>query len=239
MSNGKIFQGFDEAVADIHDGASIMMMSFAGPGGLCQNLIRALRNHGAKNLTAICCPNFGWSGGTKLKKSNEDNIYPNILVENGQVAKGILSWQKGEAETTQAFEKASLSGEVEAEVVPLGVLTHRIRAGGSGIAAFYSPVGVGTYHARNKETRTFNGREYILEYPLRGDFGFVRAYKADKMGNLVYRGTSRAINPLIAKACDVVIAEVDEIVEVGELDPEHIITSCIYVDRIIQVPEKN
>ncbi|MFH1350318.1 MAG: 3-oxoacid CoA-transferase subunit A [Pseudomonadota bacterium] len=238
MRDGKIWESFSEAVSDIPDGATLMMVHFAGPGGLCQNLILALRDHGAKNLTVISCANFGFGGGTRIKPDFKEYIDPHILVENGQVKKGICTWQKGDGIGRNAFETATISGKVEAEIVPLGVLSHRIRAGGTGVPAFYSPVGVGTLYARNKETRVFNGREYILEYPLRADFGFVRAYKADKMGNLVYKGTGKTVNPLIAKACDKVLVEVDEIVEIGELGPEEIVTPGIYVDRIIQVPQK-
>jgi len=233
----KVYTSFDEVVADIPDGASVMMMSFLGPGGCPQNLILALKNLGVKNLDVYPCPNFGISAALKNKPGYRGYLQPDILVENGQVKKGHVTWARAVEGEYSAFEKAVLSGEVEVEMIPLGVYAHRLRAGGSGMGAFYSPVGVGTVYERGKEKRLINGKEYLLEYPIRADYGFVRAYKADRMGNLIYRGSSRCFNPLIAKACNITIAEVDEIVEVGELDPEQIITPGIYVDRIVEIPE--
>lgn len=233
----KIYDSFKEAVSDIPDGASVMMMSFLGPGGCPQNLISALKDHGAKELDVYPCPNFGISGPLKNKPGYKEYVQPDILVGNGQVKKAHVTWSRAVTGEYSALENAALSGEVEVEMIPLGVYAHRLRAGGSGVGAFYSPVGVGTVHEQSKEKRVINGREYLLEYPIRADFGFVRAYKADQAGNLVYRGTSRCFNPLIAKACNVTIAEVDEIVDVGELAAEQIITPGIYVDRIVQIPE--
>lgn len=232
----KVYLNADEAVVDIPDGATVMLNSLVGPGGIPQNLILALRNQGAKNLTIISGNfNLGWVMGRLLP----DVITSNILVENKQVKKVILWFAMLERVmgVKGALDQAVARGEVELEIVPMGTLTERIRAGGAGIGGFYSPVGVGTLYEVGKEKRVINGKEYILELPLRADFAFVRAHKADKFGNLVYRGTSRCTNPVIATAGDVVIAEVDEIVEPGELDPECIITPGIFIDRIVKVPQ--
>lgn len=233
----KIYPNADEAVADIPDGATVMLHSIVGPGGIPQNLILALRNQGAKNLTIISGNfNLGWVMGRFLP----DVITSNILVENKQVKKVILWFAMLERVmgVKAPLDQAVARGEVELEIVPMGTLTERIRAGGAGIGGFYSPVGIGTSYEVGKEKRVINGKEYILELPLRADFAFVRAHKADKFGNLVYRGTSRCTNPVIATAGDVVIAEVDEIVESGELDPECIITPGIFIKRIVKVPQK-
>lgn len=230
----KICPNADEGVADIPDGATVMLHNIIGPGGIAQNLILALRNQGAKNLTMICGTfSLGWVMGRLLP----DVITPNILVENKQVRKVILWWASTERSMGKkcALDIAVERGEVELEIVPMGTLVERIRAGGAGIGGFYSPVGVGTFYETDKEKRVIDGKEYLFELPLRADFAFVRAHKADKFGNLVYRGTSRLTNPIIATAADVVIAEVDEIVEPGELDPECIITPGIFVDRIVKV----
>ncbi len=230
----KVSASFDQAVADIPDGASIMIGLFAGPGGMPQNLITALRAHGAKNLTVICS-NFGFGVQTKTP---QPFVSPAILVDNGQIKKAIVNWTRsnrpGEASPLEGAVKA---GIVELELMPMGVQATRMKAGGMGIGAFYSPIGIGTIYEKGREKRAINGREYLLEYPLRADYGFVRACKADKLGNLVYKGTERAANPLVAKACDITIAEVDEIVETGEIDSDHVVTPGMYIDRIIPIPE--
>ena len=232
----KIYTSFDKAVQDIQDGASVMMMSFAGPGGVPQNLIWALKNKGARDLEVMPCPNMGFSTVKKGHPRFKSYITPDILVENGQVKKGIVTWGGVAYEGSHfgsAFLEAVTRGEVEGELVPLGVYAYRLRAVGMG--AFYSPIGVGTPYEKGKEKKIINGKEYLIEYPLSADFGFIRAYKADKLGNLIYRGTARGFNPLIAKAARLTIAEVDEIVEPGEIDPEHIITPGIFVDRIVKI----
>ncbi len=234
METNKEYSSFRQAVADIPDGASIMIGLFAGPAGMPQNLILALRNHGAKNLTVICS-NFGFGIQTKTPKPF---ISPAILVDNGQVRKAIVNWTRSNSPgEISPLEQAVKAGKVELELMPMGVQTTRMKAGGMGIEAFYSPIGIGTVYERGKEKRVFNGKEYLLEYPLRADYGFVRACKADKLGNLTYKGTERAANPLVAKACDVTIAEVDEIVESGEIAPDHVVTPGMYLDRIIPIPE--
>ena len=240
----KVFSSFDEAVATVPDGAVIMFSGFADPGAWPHHLIWALRNQGAKNLTAISS-NMGigpyLSTGPGAVRPGEVFAEISILVENGQIKKGIsTTFYSGRYGRTTGqylpFEKAYLAGEVEAEVVPLGTFEERIRAAGAGIGGFYTPVGVGTDIAKGKEKRLINGREYILEFPLRADYAFIRAHKADKLGNLVYKGTSRCSGPTMATAADITIAEVDEIVEPGELDPEVIVTPGIFVNRIVKIP---
>lgn len=234
----KIRPSFADAVADIPDGASVMM-SFWGIVGTPFNLIRALLDQGAKQLTYIGQN----TGGThilkalpaKAKVAGYFEAMPYLLLQNRQLKKVIVTWGAG-AEGNPVKEMI-LSGEIQAEIVPLGTLVERIRAGGSGLQGFYTTTGVGTFYEKGKETKVIEGKKCILELPLRADFGFVRAYKADKMGNLIYRLSSRSINPLIAKACDVTIAEVDEIAETGELDPDQIITPGFYIDRIVKIPE--
>ncbi len=234
----KVFNSFAEAVADIPDGASVMMSSW-GTAGTPFNLIRALRDQGAKDLTYISQN----TGGTRIIAAFPDrpemsrylDAMPFILLRNKQLKKVIVTW--GAGTEGNPVEEMVLSGEVEAEVVPLGTLVERIRTGAAGLQGFYTTTGVGTFYEKGKETKVINGKKCILELPLRADFGFVRAHKADRMGNLIYRLTSRGINPLIAKACDVTIAEVDEIVDAGELDPEEIITPGLYVDRILRIGE--
>jgi 3-oxoacid CoA-transferase subunit A len=233
----KIYSSFGEAIGDIPDGASVMMMSFIGPGGCPQNLIMALKDLGVKNLDVYALSNFGISSGLKDKPGYREYLQPDVLVRSGQVKKAHTTWARAVTGEYSAFADAVRSGEIEVEMIPLGVYAHRLRAGGSGMGAFYSPIGVGTVYERGKDKRIINGREYLLEYPIRATFGFIRAFKADTLGNLIYRGTSRCFNPLVAKACDVTIAEVDEIVEPRELDPEQIVTPGMYVDRIVAIPE--
>ncbi|MFC1981454.1 3-oxoacid CoA-transferase subunit A [Chloroflexota bacterium] len=236
----KICESFDQAVSDIPDGALILVFHFATSGGTPQNLLWSLKNQGVKDLTVVSFTTMGVGPGIHEKRGIlKSFVSPNILFESGMVKKGIVAWA-GPGRLTHAlgaFETAFAAGKVDGEIVPMGVLAHRIRAGGSGIGAFYSPVGLGTLYERGKEKRIINGKEYILEYPIIADFGLVRAYKADKLGNLIYHATSRGINNLIAKASRTTIAEVDEIVEIGELDPEVIVTSGIYIDRIVKIGE--
>jgi len=230
----KIWNSFDEAVADIRDGASIMMFSW-GTAGTPQNLIRALRDHGAKDLTIIS-HNFipSWIG---THVCTEDEVMtPYFLMK--QVKKVITSWPRP---IGAASDSAESSGEVmdniELEITSHGVLAERIRAGGNGIGGFFSPTGIGTVLEEGKEKRTIGGKEYIFETPIKADFSFLRAHKADRRGNLTYHGSGRGGNPYMAMAGEITIAEVDEIVEVGELDPEVIVTPSIFVDRIVKVPD--
>ena len=219
----KVFSSFQEAVADVHDGATIMFGGFIYKPGSPTNLIRALRGKGAKNLTVV---------GNRCGGADID-----VLFEARQVRKAIASATVPMSQNPLSpFEKQYLAGEVELEIVPLGTLMERMRAGGGGIGGFYTRTGVGTVIAEGKEKKIINGKEYILELPLRADFAFIRARKADKMGNLIYWRSQRNFNPVMATAANITIAEVDEIVEVGELDPEDIVTPSIYVDRIVKVP---
>ncbi len=227
----KVVQSFDEAVADVPDGAVIMIGNFAGPGGTPFYLIRALHKQGAKGLTIIA----NTAGGIGLTLDFDDH---RILFESRQVRKVIASFPfSTSASRPSPAEKQILGGEVELEILPQGTLAERIRAGGAGIPAFYTPTGSGTVIEEGKETRVFDGRPCLLEHALKADYALIRAYRADDMGNLVYRGTQRQFNPIMAMAAKVTIAEVDEIVLTGELDPEVIVTPGIFVNRIVKVTE--
>jgi len=213
----KVIAGAREAVAEIPDGAVILMGGF-GLCGIPENLIAALREKGSKDLT-VASNNAG-----------VDDFGIGLLLKSGQVRKMIATYV-GENDT---FERLCLSGELEVELVPQGTFAERLRAGGAGIPAFYTPTGVGTPVAEGKETRAFDGRTYLLEKALRGDFAFVKAWKGDRLGNLVYRKTARNFNPLMAAAAVITLAEVENLVEPGELDPDTVVTPGIYVDRIFQ-----
>jgi 3-oxoacid CoA-transferase subunit A len=215
MTN-KILNSFAEAVQDIHDGATVVVGGF-GLCGIPENAIMALREKGTKNLTVVSnnCGVDDWGLG--------------ILLANKQIKKMVSSYV-GE---NKIFEQQFLSGEVEVEFNPQGTLAERMRAGGAGIPGFYTATGVGTPIAEGKEHREFNGRTYILEKAIVGDFALVKAWKGDRLGNLVYRETARNFNPPAAMAGKVTIAEVEEIVEVGELDPDHIHTPGIFVQRVL------
>ena len=232
----KIAQSFADAVADIPDGAILMIDGFAGPGGTPQNLIRALRDHGASDLTIISNTaglasviGFGTIPGDRP-------IDIGILVENEQVKKVIASFPVSPSPSRPtAFETAYREGKIELEVVPQGTLAERIRAGGAGIPAFYTPTGVGTLMAEGKESRVFDEREYLLEHALTADFALLRAHISDTMGNTQYRGTSRNFNGVMATSADIVIMEVDEVVEPGQIDPGAVHTPGIYVDRVVKI----
>ena len=209
-----------------------MMDGFGGPGGMPQHLIRALRDRGTKDLTLISntagLPGFGAIGGHLV-------VTHNMLIENGQVRKIVASFPVGPSPSRpNAFELAYREEKIELELVPQGTLAERIRAGGAGIGAFYTPTGVGTSAAEGKETRLIHDRMHLLEYALRADYAFIRTHKADLMGNLVYRGTSRNFNALMATAARITIAETDTIIQVGGIDPETVVTPGIYVNRIVK-----
>ena len=232
MPANKVVSTFAEAVAGIRDGASIMIGGFGGAGGMPSNLIVALRDLGPKRLTIISntagLPGFG-------TKAGEETINMSILFENGQVSKAVATFPvPRSASVDTPFQQRLRGGEVELEVVPQGTFVERIRAGGAGIPAFYTPTGVGTPLAEGKEERDFDGRRYVLERAMRADYAFVRAHRADTWGNLTYKGTSRTFNPAMATAVDVTIAEVDEIVALGEIDPECVVTQGVYVDRVVK-----
>jgi len=213
----KVVTSADEAIRDIDDGASIMIGGF-GLCGIPENLIRALMKKGTKNLTTIS-NNVG-----------VDGFGLGLLLGNGQIRKHIGTYV-GE---NRLLEEMVLKGTVELELNPQGTFSERIRAGGAGIPAFFTPTGYGTVIGEGKEVREFNGRPHIMERALRADFAFVKAWKGDKWGNLVYRKTARNFNPMMATAAKVTIAEVEELVEVGELDPDKVMTPSVYVKRIFQ-----
>ncbi|MSP98164.1 MAG: 3-oxoacid CoA-transferase subunit A [Betaproteobacteria bacterium] len=214
----KVYPSADEAVKDIPDGATIMFGGF-GTTGEPERLIEALARQGAKSLTAISNAAGSW----------EKNLAP--LFKNRQIGKFIGSFPG--PRKSHYFEKQMLAGEVQYECVPQGTLIERIRAGGAGVGAFFTATGAGTPLADGKETRNINGREMLLEYALRADYAFVKAYKGDRWGNLVYRMTARNFNPVMATAGEVTIAEVEELVQVGDLDPEAVVTPAIFVDRVV------
>jgi 3-oxoacid CoA-transferase subunit A len=211
-----IYTSFVDAVKDIHDGATLMVGGF-GLVGIPENLIKALLERGVKDLTVISnnCGVDDWGLG--------------LLLKNKQIKKMVASYV-GE---NKEFERQVLSGELEVELVPQGTLAEKIRAGGAGIPAFYTPAGVGTPIAEGKETKFFNGKEYLLEESLVADFSLVRAMKGDKLGNLIYNKTAQNFNPMIATAGKITIAEVEELYEIGELQPEQIHTPSVYVQRLI------
>src|SRR5579871_655496 len=213
----KRIQSADQAVSRIPDGATILIGGF-GLCGIPENLIAALRRHGAKNLT-IASNNAG-----------VDDFGIGLLLQNRQVKK-MISTYVGE---NKLFEQLVTSGELQLELNPQGTFAERIRAGGAGIPGFYTPTGVGTMAAEGKETREFDGRQYVLERGIRGDFAFVKAWKGDRWGNLIYRKTARNFNPMMATAAEYVIAEVEELVELGKLDPANVHTPGIFVNAIFQ-----
>ncbi len=213
----KVVANADEAVRDIPDGATIMIGGF-GLCGIPENLIRALVRKGVKNLFTIS-NNVG-----------VDGLGNGLLLAAGQIRKHIGSYV-GE---NKLLESMVLEGKLDLQLIPQGTFSERIRAGGAGIPAFYTPAGVGTVVAENKETREFDGRMYVMEHALKADYALVKAWKGDKWGNLVYRKTARNFNPMMATAAKVTIAEVEHLVEVGELDPEMIHTPSVYVKRILQ-----
>ena len=230
----KIYKSFSDTVADIPDSASIMIGGFGHAGDKPQNLIRALRDQGAKNLTLIgnSSGNAGKLGIGSL--GGQPFIDEEILVENRQVKKAICSVPASLVMSKpSAFEKQYLSREVELEYVPQGTLAERIRAGGAGVGAFYTPTGIGTLIEEGKERKIIDGREMLLEYALRADYALIRAYCADTAGNLVYRGIMRSFNAIMATAAKVTIVEVEQIVDAGTLDPEIVVTPGIFVDRIV------
>lgn len=216
-----IYSSAKEAVADIQDGATIMVGGF-GLVGIPEQLILALVEKGVKDLTVISnnCGVDEWGLGLLLKDKQIKKMIGSYVGENKE------------------FERQVLSGEIEVELTPQGTLAEKIRAGGAGIPAFYTPAGVGTMVAEGKEIREFDGKDYVLEESLRADFSLIRAAKADKFGNLIYNKTAQNFNPMMAAAGAVTIAEVEEIVETGDLDPQTIHTPSIYVQGLLQANQE-
>lgn len=236
MILNKVFHNCDKAVADVFDGATIMVGGFGSFGGLPINLITALANQGAKNLTVIS--NMG-GVGFELSKRIKPEGYQDlgILFERGQVKKFIGSVPAlGGMPPTSPLERLHNEGKVEVEIVPQGTLAERIRCGAGGLGGFYTAVGVGTVVEKGKEKKVIGGKEYLLELPLTADFALIKAHRADTQGNLVYRKTARCFNPVMATAARTTIVEVDKVVPVGQLDPEVIVTPHVYVHRIVEVP---
>jgi 3-oxoacid CoA-transferase A subunit len=213
----KVLANAAEAVSLVPDGATIMMGGF-GLAGLPENLIAALHARGTRELTIIS------------NNAGVDGFSIGVLLSARQVRK-MISTYIGEH---REFERQYLAGELELELVPQGTFAERIRAGGAGIGGFFTPTGYGTTVAQGKETRVIDGKPYVFESPLRADFAFVRAWKGDRAGNLVYRRTARNFNPMMATAGRVTIAEVEHLVEPGDIDPDHVVTPGIYVQYIIQ-----
>ena len=240
MTNySKIYKNTLEALKDIPDNASIMIDGFgAGPGGTPQNLIKGLMEIGSKNLTIIGnTERITMATGIGIKEGSND-IDISILIDNKQVKKIIASYPVAPSPSIlTSFEKAFNENEIELELVPQGTLAERIRAGGAGIPAFYTPTGVKTELANNKESRIINNKEYILEYALKADYALLKSHKSDKIGNLIYKGTSRNFNAVMASAANITIVESEIILETGEIDPHHIHTPAIYINRIVKSNE--
>ena len=213
----KVVANADEAIHDITDNVTLMLGGF-GLSGIPENCIQALLRKGVKGLTCIS------------NNAGVDDFGIGLLLKTRQVKKMISSYVGENAE----FERQLLSGELEVDLIPQGTLAERIRAGGAGIPAFFTPAGYGTEVAEGKEVREFHGKMYLMEHWLRADFSLVKAWKGDIAGNLVFRGTSRNFNPMMAAAGKITIAEVEELVPLGELDPNHIHTPGIYVQRIFE-----
>ena len=213
-----VFADPDEAVADIPDGATVLIGGF-GPAGQPIELIDALRRHGARELTVV--NNNAGNGDTGLA----------ALLATGNVRKIICSFPR--QTDSWVFDDLYRSGKIELELVPQGNLAERMRAAGAGIGAFFCPTGVGTPLTEGKEQRTIDGREYVLEYPIKGDVALIKAHRSDEVGNLVYRKTARNFGPVMATAATTTVAQVTEVVRAGELDPEAVVTPGIYVDRLV------
>lgn len=219
----KIVPDVAAALEGIQDGATVLVGGF-GLAGQPIALIDGLLEQGAKDLTIVA--NNAGNGDTGLA----------ALLKAGRVRKVLCSFPR--QVDSWVFDELYRAGKIELEVAPQGNLAERIRAGGAGIGGFFSPTGVGTLLAEGKETRVIDGREYVLESPIKGDVALIGAFKGDRLGNLVYRETSRNFNPVMATAATLTVAQVDRIVEVGDLDPESIVTPALYTDRVVEVGDR-
>ncbi|MEU9173837.1 3-oxoacid CoA-transferase subunit A [Streptomyces sp. NPDC048420] len=224
MSRAEILESTDAAVAGIEDGATVLVGGF-GLAGMPFDLIDALIRQGAKDLTIVS--NNAGNGDVGLA----------ALLAAGRVRKVLCSFPR--QADSWVFDGLYRAGKIELEVVPQGNLAERMRAAGAGIGAFYCPTAVGTPLAEGKEEREIDGRRYLLEYPIKGDYALIGAHVADTMGNLVYRKTARNFGPVMATAATTTIVQVDEVVDAGKLDPEAVVTPSIYVDRIVQVEARH
>ena len=220
MAINKIMNDFETAVSGVKDGSTILVSGFGG-AGMPTELLNALREQGATDLTIV-------SNNAGVGREGIGG-----LLSEGKVKKVICSYPRSGGSVI--FEEMWAAGKVELEVVPQGTLSERIRAAGAGIGAFYTPTGVGTQLAEGKEVRKINGRDQVLEYPLKGDVAFVLAKAADRWGNLIYNKSARNFGPVMAPAADLTVVQVHEIVELGALDPEAIVTPSIFVDRVVKM----
>ena len=220
MAINKIMDDFETAVSGVKDGSTILVSGFGG-AGMPTELLNALRDQGATDLTIV-------SNNAGVGREGIGG-----LLSEGKVKKVICSYPRSGGSVI--FEEMWAAGKVELEVVPQGTLSERIRAAGAGIGAFYTPTGVGTQLAEGKEVRNINGRDQVLEYPLKGDVAFVLAKAADRWGNLIYNKSARNFGPVMAPAADLTVVQVHEIVELGTLDPEAIVTPSIFVDRVVKM----
>jgi 3-oxoadipate CoA-transferase, alpha subunit len=218
----KIFDSLQAAVADVHDGATVMIGGF-GTAGMPSELIDALIAQGARELTIV--NNNAGNGDTGLA----------ALLKAKRVRKIICSFPR--QTDSYVFDELYRAGQIELELVPQGNLAERIRAAGAGIGGFFTPTGYATKLAEGKETRLIDGRHYVLESPLHADFALIKAYKGDRWGNLVYRKTARNFGPIMASAAKIAIAQVSQVVPLGELDPENIVTPGIFVQRVVEVQQ--
>ena len=225
----KVVGSFAEAVADVADGSSILVAGFGEPGSP-HNLIAALYEQGASDLTLI-------ANGAGMTR-DDGVITTGNLVEEKRVSRVILAFTASTHPSRRTpLEELNEAGEIEAQIMPQGTLAERIRAGGAGIPAFFTPAGVGTEVAEGKEHREFGGRTYVLEEAIVADYALIRCWKADTFGNLVFRRSQRNFNPIMAMAADCTLVEAEEVVEVGELDPDLIHTPGIFVQRVVSIPE--
>ncbi|HEX5370806.1 MAG TPA: CoA transferase subunit A [Dehalococcoidia bacterium] len=230
QKRNKVVGSMAEAVTDIPDGSSILFGGF-GPG-TPHNLVKALYEQGARGLTVILNSAGGGGGGLRT-----GNISISNLIEDRRVRKVIMAFTASTHPSRKSvIEELEEAGELEAELVPQGTLAERIRAGGVGIPAFYTPAAIGTQLAEGRETRFFNGREYLLEEAITADYAFVRAWHADEFGNLQFRGSERNFNPIMATAARTTIVETEQIGPIGSMQPEQIHTSGIFVHRLVQIP---
>lgn len=224
MAKTSLLKTTDEAVAGIEDGATILVGGF-GLAGMPFDLVDALIRQGAKDLTIVA--------------NNAGNAEVGLaaLLKAGRVRKVLCSFPR--QVDSYVFDELYVAGKIELEVIPQGNLAERIRAAGAGIGAFYSPTAVGTPLAEGKESRIIDGREYLLEYPIKGDYALISAHRADRMGNVVYRKTARNFGPVMASAATTTIVQVGAVVETGALDPEAVVTPSIYVDRVVSVEARH